>query len=109
MDDAMETETAHHLGGERRRARAWGRFVVRGCLGLHARPAALIARAAREFAAEITLALGARRADAKSVLALLTLGAAPGAEVQVVAEGQDAPEALRAIAELLQSDPDHLG
>lgn len=79
---------------------------LKGALGLHARPAALIARAARGFAADITVALESRRADAKSVLALLTLGAPHGAELRVTAEGRDAPEALHALERLLASDLD---
>ena len=81
-------------------------FELRSALGLHARPAALIAKAAAGFAADITVALDTRRANAKSILALLTLGAAPGAELRVTVEGSDAPEAIRAMERLLATDLD---
>ena len=78
--------------------------VVRHAEGLHARPAEMVARAAARHQAEITLLREDVRADAKSILDILTLGAAEGVQLTVVATGPDAEAAAEAIARLVESD-----
>ena len=73
-------------------------------LGLHARPAALIAQAAAGFAAEISLTpAGGEAANAKSILSLLMLGAPCGTVLTLAADGHDAGDAVRTIAGLFDS------
>lgn len=73
-------------------------------LGLHARPAALIAQCANKFSADILLSRDAdNRADAKSILSLLMLGAPCGAEITIAASGADADDAVQAVANLFES------
>ncbi|WP_374408567.1 phosphoenolpyruvate--protein phosphotransferase [Pelagerythrobacter sp.] len=72
--------------------------------GIHARPAARIAKCARDFESDIRLALGERRADARSTAALLGLGTGFGNTVTVHASGPDAKAALAAMVALLESD-----
>ena len=74
------------------------RVVVGHQGGLHARPAALVQRAARSFPLRVTVRFGGRSADARSVVALMTLGVDAGQEVDVVAEGDDAEAAAAAVA-----------
>lgn len=69
--------------------------------GLHARPAARIAQEARRFAADILLRSATGEVDAKSMLDILSLAPAPGAELTLLANGADAREALEALARLL--------
>ena len=61
---------------------------------LHARPAAQFVRTAMGYAAAITVSAGGRDADAKSVLAVLGLGARRGTQLRLRAEGGDAALAL---------------
>lgn len=77
--------------------------TVGSAVGLHARPAALIAAAAGEYADEVTIALDGRRVDAGSSLLIMTLGAEKGAVVSV--ESNDA-EAVERIAAMIESDLD---
>lgn len=70
---------------------------------LHARPAGALAVAAGKFDAVIELAVGASRANAKSVLAVMQLGASSGQQVTVHATGPDAREAAATLAQLLTS------
>ena len=67
--------------------------------GLHARPAALLAKLANQFQSDIRI-IGSHTADAKSILALLSLGAGAGTELQVTAHGCDEQAAIQAIQEL---------
>lgn len=61
---------------------------------LHARPAADFVRVAMQFDAKITVAADDRHADAKSLLAVLALGARGGSALRLSASGADADRAL---------------
>ena len=70
-------------------------------LGLHARPAALVAQCASKFESSIRLTpSGGEPADAKSILSLLMLGAPCGTVLTVEADGCDASDAVTAITGL---------
>ncbi len=81
--------------------------VVASRVGLHARPAALFARAASEAGIPVTIAKdGSGAVDAASVLAVMTLGAQHGDEVTLTAEGEDAERVLEELVTLLTTDLD---
>jgi phosphocarrier protein FPr/phosphocarrier protein len=71
--------------------------------GLHARPAARVAALAKPFAADIAVLAGDVRADAKSPIALMTLGAGSGAVLTLSARGGDAAAALEVLGAFLAS------
>lgn len=75
------------------------RLVLSNPLGLHARPAAMVARTASDFDASVTI----NGVDAASVLALMALGLTGGAEVEVSATGPQAGEAVAAVAAEIDS------
>jgi phosphocarrier protein HPr len=78
-------------------------IVIRNAQGLHARPADMFARLARQFQSRIELVREGRRVEASSIMDLLTLGAAQGTELILEAEGVDAHEAVEALAKLVES------
>jgi phosphocarrier protein HPr len=78
-------------------------IVIRNSQGLHARPADMFARLARQFQSRIELVREGRRVEASSIMDLLTLGAAQGTELVLEAEGDDAQEAVEALAKLVES------
>ncbi|WP_283189994.1 phosphoenolpyruvate--protein phosphotransferase [Pseudomonas sp. PMCC200344] len=69
--------------------------------GLHARPAAVFAQAAKRFSASIFLHKQQVSVNAKSLVAIMTLQTAHGDVVQVSAAGPDAEAAIKTLAELL--------
>ena len=80
--------------------------IVGSAVGLHARPAAIIAEAAEAYDDEILLSLVGgddEGVDAASSLMIMTLGAEKGAEVVVTS---DNAEAVEAIAALIEKDLD---
>ncbi len=78
--------------------------VVGSQVGLHARPASVIAEAAAEYDDEILLSVdGEEGVDASSVMLIMTLGAEKGAEVTVES---DNAEAVEKIAALIETDLD---
>jgi PTS hybrid protein len=76
--------------------------VLTNEVGLHARPSALLARVVADLEADVLVRFGDEEADAKSVLALMGLGAPGGAHIEVVASGKDADEALRRVEDLAE-------
>ena len=64
---------------------------------LHARPAAHFVRTAMGFDATVHVFASGRRADAKSLLAVLGLGARRGTALRLCADGPDADGALDAL------------
>ncbi|MCP2258423.1 phosphocarrier protein [Streptoalloteichus tenebrarius] len=83
------------------------RVVVASKVGLHARPAAVLARTAAEQPAKVTIRKeGGQPVEAASVLGLMTLGAMHGDEVVLAAEGEGAETALDAVAALIATDLD---
>jgi phosphoenolpyruvate---glycerone phosphotransferase subunit DhaM len=69
-------------------------------LGLHARPAATVARTMTGFDATVTIRFGEASADGRSVLALMALGTRGGDEVRISATGPQAAEAVQAFEDL---------
>lgn len=77
---------------------------VGSSVGLHARPASIIAEKAAEFDEEITIGTAEEEpVDASSMMLIMTLGAECGAEVTVESENEDA---VAVIAELVEKDLD---
>jgi phosphocarrier protein len=78
--------------------------TVGSSIGLHARPAAIIAQAAVNAAAPVTLAVdGGEPVDAGSALMIMTLGASHGTQIEV---SSDDPAALATVADLVAQDLD---
>jgi len=71
-------------------------------LGMHARPAAILAKAAQKFSCKIVLESDGQEVDAKSILDILTLSLGKGKRVVVKAEGPDAEKALDHLAHLFE-------
>lgn len=67
-------------------------------VALHARPAATFVKTAMRFRSKVSVGVNGRVADAKSILAVLALGATGGTMLSLTAEGEDAPAALDALA-----------
>ena len=76
-------------------------------VGLHARPAATIAKAAAESGHAVTLeAASGRKANAASVLLLLAMGVNAGDELILTVSGDDAEATADELAELIESELD---
>lgn len=70
-------------------------------LGLHARAATKLAQLSQQFNASIFVELADNKADANSIMALMLLAGAQGKVVKVIADGEDAEDALEAICGLI--------
>jgi phosphocarrier protein HPr len=79
-------------------------LTVNHSSGLHARPAALFVKTAKQFNSAITVSHNGKEANAKSILTILTLGVNKGSKISICAEGEDADEALVALESLIQNN-----
>ncbi|HEY3437214.1 MAG TPA: HPr family phosphocarrier protein [Actinotalea sp.] len=81
------------------------RVTVAIAEGLHARPAALFVQLAGSLPAPVTVRKdGGTSASARSILAVMALGARGGDEVVIAAEGEGAEESLDALETYLSTD-----
>ncbi len=78
------------------------RLEVKNRLGLHARAAALLVQTVSRFSSEVKISKDGQVVDGRSIIGLLTLGAAKGSRVRVEAKGNDAQESFKAIEELFE-------
>ena len=72
-------------------------------LGMHARASAKFVSLASEFTAEITLKRNGQQVNGKSIMGIMMLAAARGAEVELCADGKDEKRALEALTELINN------
>ena len=72
--------------------------------GLHLRAAGRFAEIAGRFGSDIRLSVAGRAVNGKSVLDILTLGAGPGVELLIEAEGLDAESALDCLEALVRDN-----
>lgn len=74
-------------------------------LGLHARPAMTFAEKAGEYTSTITVRRldSSEEVDGKSIMQMLMLAGTMGTELEIIANGDDASDALDALTELVKS------
>lgn len=79
-------------------------FTVENENGLHARPSASLVKKASEFQSHIQMINEEGEiVDGKSIMGVLCLCAGQGKKIQVVAEGEDATEAVYALGALFKN------
>ena len=80
--------------------------AVASSVGLHARPAALLAEAVDDSGIDITLSFDGEEADAASLLEIMTLGVKHGDEVTLSTDDDSAGEVLDSLVARLSRDLD---
>ncbi|MEJ2417233.1 MAG: HPr family phosphocarrier protein [Exilibacterium sp.] len=70
-------------------------------LGLHARAAAKLATEAGRYNSRIQAGLNGKLVDGKSVMSLMLLAANQGSTLDLIIEGEDEEQALKAIENLI--------
>lgn len=77
--------------------------LVQNQVGLHARPATFFIQKANEFKSSVWVEKEERRANAKSLLGVLSLGIVGGTSIRVIADGADEQEAVDSLVALVES------
>ena len=77
------------------------RYTVKNVLGIHARPAALLAQACTNFKSAVMIECNGNVAAGNNVLQILSLHAGKGSLLKITADGPDEEEAIAKIEEVL--------
>ncbi|MEE2819710.1 MAG: HPr family phosphocarrier protein [Planctomycetota bacterium] len=78
--------------------------TVSNKLGMHARPAMLLAEVAGRFSSSITVSHDTHDpVDAKSIMQLMLLAATKGTNLHITADGDDANEAVQELESLINA------
>ncbi len=72
-------------------------YIIKDEMGIHARPAGLLVKKASEFKSSITITKDSKRADAKKIFAIMSLGAKQGDTIAIEISGEDEDVALTAL------------
>ena len=80
------------------------KYVITDPMGIHARPAGELVKAAAAFPCNVTIEKDGRAVDAKRIMGVMSLGVGQGADVTISAEGADADDALAAIEETMTKE-----
>lgn len=68
-------------------------YVIKDEIGIHARPAGQLVNEAKKYESTIMVKCGEKSADAKKLIALMSMGVKCGDEVEVTADGADEEQA----------------
>lgn len=71
--------------------------------GIHARPSSLLVQTTKNFKCNIYFEKDGDRINAKSIMGIITLGAAYGTDIKIIAEGEDEEAAVDTLVKLFES------
>lgn len=77
-------------------------FIIQNPTGLHARPASLFVQTATSFPCETVVIKGTKRVNGKSIMGLMTLGAAQNDPITLEISGEREQEALEELGTILE-------
>ena len=78
--------------------------TIRNNVGLHARPATFFIQKANSYKCSIWIEKEDCRVNAKSLLGVLSLGIAQGANVTLIADGSDEAAAIDGLVDLIEKE-----
>ncbi len=81
--------------------------ILKNSRGLHARPAAMLVSAAKEFKSDITFSKDNDTVNAKSIMGVLMLAAPSGTSIHIRANGDDAEQAVNELYELIENEMEY--
>ena len=73
------------------------KYTIQDALGIHARPAGMLVKAVAGFKSAITIDNGVKKADARRLMAVMSMGVKQGQEVTITADGEDEDAAIAAL------------
>jgi phosphocarrier protein len=77
--------------------------TVTNKLGLHARPSALLVRAATKFRSDFFIEKDGMKVNGKSIMGVMMLAAECGSNLELVADGVDEDYLLTELSDLIKS------
>lgn len=80
------------------------KYVITDPLGLHARPAGMLVKAAAAYSSAVTITAPTGKADAKRIMAVMRLAAKQGMELTITCDGADEEAAAAGLLEFLKAN-----
>lgn len=77
-------------------------LVVQNKMGIHARPAAMIVKAANKYSSDVFFEKDEELVNGKSIMGLMMLAAGPGTSITLTCTGQQGPQVLAALVDLVE-------
>lgn len=79
-------------------------YTIRDELGIHARPAGLLAKTAKQYESTITVSKNGKTVAATKLMALMSLGVKGGDRITVTVAGADEEAAAEGMKRFLESN-----
>ncbi|MBQ9744137.1 MAG: HPr family phosphocarrier protein [Clostridia bacterium] len=79
-------------------------YTIKDKLGIHARPAGMLAKVAKEYKSDIYIEKGEKRALATKIIAIMGMGIHYGNTVTITVDGEDEAEASEAIKNFMKEN-----
>ncbi|MFE5429020.1 phosphocarrier protein HPr [Peribacillus simplex] len=76
-------------------------FTVIEKTGIHARPATILVQSASNFNSDVNLEYNGKKVNLKSIMGVMSLGIAHGAQIKIIAEGTDEKEAILSLKDTI--------
>ena len=77
--------------------------TIQNATGIHARPASVFVQKASSFKSKVQIKAKGKTVDAKSILMIMSMGLSKGTEITLVADGDDAQNAVDTLVALVDS------
>lgn len=79
-------------------------YVIKDEVGIHARPAGMLAKEAKKFQSKVVIDKNGKKAEATKLMALMSLGVKCGETVQVEISGEDEDAAYEAVKAFFEAN-----
>ncbi len=80
------------------------KYIITDPEGIHARPAGLLVKTAKEFGCDIKIAKGGKAMNCKAIFGIMGLGVKKGDEVTLTFDGEDEAVACEAVSRFMQEN-----
>ena len=80
------------------------KYVIKDEIGIHARPAGLLAKEAKQYESKIVIDKAGKTAEATKLMAVMSLGVKCGEEITVTVEGADEETAVEKIKAFFEAN-----
>ena len=77
-------------------------YIIRDEAGIHARPAGLLVKEAKNYKSGITICGNGKEADATRLMMVMSMGLKQGDEITVRAEGEDEDQAVEVMRKFFE-------
>lgn len=79
-------------------------YTITDPIGIHARPAGILAKAVKEFSSTVTLEKDGKSVSAAKLIAVMGMGIKCGDTLRITVEGEDEAEAVAAVEKFFQEN-----